>query len=49
VLTVNKKLSILPKNLAPSATKIIYKYSLNQLEFIEFSLSFQGQLMLFAA
>jgi hypothetical protein len=41
---VHGKTSILSQNLAPSDTKIMYKHNLKQLEFIEFSLPFQGHL-----
>jgi hypothetical protein len=44
VSKVHGKLPILSQNLASSDIKIMYKHNLKQLEFVEFSLPFQGHL-----
>jgi transposase, IS5 family len=41
---VHEKSRFIPKNLAPSDKKIMYRHNLKQLELPEFSLPFEGQL-----
>jgi IS5 family transposase len=41
---VNENLRFSPKTLAPFDTKIMYRHNMKQLEFVEFSLPFEGEL-----